>query len=79
LAADLLILAAGVALGFRFRAGALIAATLVVVILSLVLRVRAYGFGWLPLRLTIESAILLQLGYLAGLGRVFFWRNFRRK
>jgi hypothetical protein len=71
--------AAGIALGVRFRAGALIAATCVIVILSLFLRLNADGFGWSPFWLTLQSAIVLQLGYLAGLGGAALWREFRRK
>jgi hypothetical protein len=71
--------AAGMVLGLRFRAGALIAATLIVVILSLVLRIRFGGFGWSPLWHTLISVIVLQLCYFAGLAVAAFWRHLRGK
>jgi hypothetical protein len=74
---NLVVAAAGMVLGLRFRAGALIAATLVVVILSLALRVRFHGFGWSPLWHTLTSVIVLQLCYLVGLAVAAFWRHLR--
>jgi hypothetical protein len=76
---DLAAAAAGVLLGLRFRAGALIAATLVAVILCLTLQVPGRGFGWASIWLAVQSAICLQLGYLAGLAVAALWRLSRGK
>lgn len=76
---NLVVAAAGVVLGLRFRAGALIAATLVIVILGVILQARGHDFGWSSLRLIVQSAIFLQLGYLAGLAIAALWRHSRRK
>jgi len=76
---NLVVAAAGVVLGLRFRAGALIAATLVTVILCLVLQARGRDFGWLSLWFTVQSAIFLQLGYLAGLAIAVLWRRSHEK
>jgi hypothetical protein len=65
-------------IGFRFRAGALIAATLATVALTFVLQARGHGLGWSSLRVALQSAILLQLGYLAGLSGTVLWRRLRR-
>jgi hypothetical protein len=76
---DLAVVAAGLLLGLRFRAGALIAATLVGVILCLALQVPGRGFGWASIWLAVQSAMCLQLGYLAGLAVAALWRLSRGK
>ena len=68
---------AGMLIGLGFRAGALIAATLVTVILAFVLQTLDHGPGWSALRVTLQSAILLQLSYLAGLAIAALWRRLR--
>jgi hypothetical protein len=69
---------AGMLIGLRFRAGALIAATLAAVALAFVLQARGHGLGWSSLWVALQSAILLQLGYLAGLSGTVLWRRLRR-
>jgi len=69
---------AGMLIGLRFRAGALIAATLATVALAFVLQARGHGPGWSSLWVALQSAILLQLGYLAGLSGTVLWRRLRR-
>jgi len=68
---------AGMLIGFGFRAGALMAATLVTGVLAFVFQTHDHGFGWSPVWVTLESAILLQLGYLAGLAIAALWRHLR--
>jgi hypothetical protein len=76
---DLAVMATGMVLGLRFRAGALMAATPVAAMLSLVLETRGRGFGWSTLWLTVQSVIVLQLGYLVGLALGALWRRFRER
>jgi len=68
---------AGMLIGLRFRAGALVAATLVTAVLAFVFQMRDHGSGWSPLWVALQSAILLQLGYLAGLAVAALWRRVR--
>lgn len=70
-----LVVAAGMLIGLHFRAGALMAATLLTVILSLALSIHDHGFGWYSFWITLQSVILLQLGYLAGLSAAALWRH----
>ena len=76
---NLLAAVAAMVLGLRFRAGALIAATLVVVILCFAVQTRRLGFGWSPLLRAVLAAIALQAGYLAGLAAAALWRHFVRR
>ncbi|MDN5928462.1 MAG: hypothetical protein L0I29_15435 [Hyphomicrobiales bacterium] len=69
---------AGMLIGLRFRAGALVAATLVTAVLAFVLQTRGHGLGWPSLWAILESAVLLQFGYLAGLAGTILWRRLRR-
>lgn len=69
---------AGMLIGLRFRAGALVAATLVTVIVAFVLHMRDHEFDQSFLRVVLQSVVLLQLGYLAGLALAAFWRRFGR-
>jgi hypothetical protein len=70
---------AGMLVGLGFRAGALIAATLAAAILALALQTRDHGFGWSSLWVTLQSVILLQCGYLAGLAVAALWRRFHER
>lgn len=67
---------AGILIGLHFRAGALIAATLATAVLAFVLQTRSHGLGWSSLWATLQSVILLQLGYLAGLSATLLRRRF---
>jgi hypothetical protein len=69
---------AGMLIGLRFRAGALIAATLATVVLAFILQTRGHSSVWSSLWVALQSAILLQLGYLAGLSGTILWRRLRR-
>jgi hypothetical protein len=66
-------------IGLRFRAGALMAATLVMVAGSVAAQAHGHGFGWHALGRTLEWVVLLQIGYLIGLAVVALWRRFRGK
>jgi hypothetical protein len=76
---DLAAAAAGAIIGLRFRAGALMAATLAVVVASVVLTAHGRGFGWHTLLQAVQSAVLLQIGYLTGLAAAALWRRSRGK
>jgi hypothetical protein len=76
---DLAAAAAGMIIGLRFRAGALMAATLVMVAGSVGAQAHGHGFGWHALGRTLEWVVLLQIGYLIGLAVVALWRRFRGK
>lgn len=69
---------AGVLIGLRFRVGALIAATLATVVLAFILQTRGHGLGWYSLWMVLQSVILLQLGYLAGLSGTALWHRLNR-
>jgi hypothetical protein len=69
---------AGILIGLRFRAGALVAATLVTVVAASVLQTRDHYFDQSSLRVVLQSVVLLQVGYLAGLALAAFWRRVRR-
>jgi hypothetical protein len=74
---NLVVAAVGIFIGLRFRAGALMAATLVTAALGLTFQARGHDFGWLSLWVTLRLVILLQLGYLAGLAAAALWRHVR--
>jgi hypothetical protein len=76
---DLAAAAAGMLIGLRFRAGALLAATLVMVAGSVAAQAHNHGFGWDALGQTLQWAVLLQIGYLVGLAVAASWRRFRGK
>lgn len=69
---------AGTLIGLRFRAGALIAATLATAVLAFVLQMHGHGLGWPSLRAALQSAVLLQLGYLVGVSGTMLWRRLHR-
>jgi hypothetical protein len=66
-----------VVLGLRFRAGMLMAATLLTVILGLAVLGPYVVSGWRLALLVLELVVVLQLAYVAGLAIAALWRRLR--